>query len=127
MIEKEKNSISVSIDKRFIEAMELFNLQKWYLAHDMFEELWHETHGPERIVLQGILQIAVAHVHLDNGNFNGATILYGEGLGRLKKEGMPDLGLNMDKLINCLEIRLKVLQQNDNLEPLDVPILTKKG
>ena len=126
MIEKEKDSISISRDPRFIEAMELFNLQKWYLAHDMFEELWHETHGPERIILQGILQIAVAQVHLENGNFNGATILYGEGIGRLKKEGMPDLGLNMEKFINCLEIRLKGLQQNHHLDPLDVPILMKK-
>ena len=30
-------------------------------------------------------QVAVAQVHLENSNLNGATILYGEALGRLKK------------------------------------------
>ena len=122
----DKQDDSFINDSRFKIGMKLFNSCQWYKSHDVFEEIWHETGGPERQLLQGILQVAVAQVHLENKNTNGATILYGEGLGRLKKEGMPDLGLNMEKLINCLEIRLKVLQQNDHLDPFDVPILMMK-
>ena len=71
-------------DPRFITALELFNSGAWYEAHDAFEELWHEQVDPNRRLLQGILQIAVAHVHLERGNTRGATILLGEGIGRLK-------------------------------------------
>ena len=84
------------IDSRFQKAVDLFNLSEWYLAHDIFEELWHESHGPERKTLQGLLQIAVAQIHLERGNHNGATILYGEGLGRLKDLGSPDLGIDLE-------------------------------
>ena len=70
-------------DPRLGAAIALFNDAAWYPCHDGFEELWHETAGPMRPVLQGILQIAVAHLHLERGNLRGATILLGEGLGRL--------------------------------------------
>ena len=123
-----KNNISYSIssDSRFKKALELFNSGNWYLAHDTFEELWHETNGPERLSLQGLLQIAVAQVHLENGNINGATILYGEGVGRLKREGTPDLGLNMDTLVHSLETRLKLLQESKNVESYSIPILKER-
>ena len=62
-------------DSRFELGMKLFNSCQWYKSHDVFEEIWHETGGSERQVLQGILQVAVAQVHLENSNINGATIL----------------------------------------------------
>ena len=87
---------------RFKRALDLLNSEDWYPAHDAFEELWHETSGPERITIQAFLQIAVAQLHLENGNKNGATILYGEALGRLTKLGAPDLGFDIDKLGKCI-------------------------
>jgi hypothetical protein len=55
---------------RFEMGMNLFNSCEWYKSHDVFEDIWHETIGPERQVLQGILQVAVAQVHLENSNIN---------------------------------------------------------
>ncbi len=75
--------MSAHDDPRFQQAVDLFNRRAWYEAHDAFEEIWHETAGADRRLLQGILQIAVAHVHLERGNLRGATILLGEGVGRL--------------------------------------------
>ncbi len=76
-------------DPRFQLAVELFNQADWYPAHDAFEELWHETSGQARQTIQGVLQVAVAQLHLQRGNRRGATLLYGEGLGRLKALGTP--------------------------------------
>ncbi len=115
------------LDPRFKEGLELFNSSNWYKAHDVFEELWHETIGPERTTLQGILQVAVAQVHLESGNLNGATILYGEGLGRLRKSGNPDLGLDIQGFCSCLEVRLKALQCNEAVNHLDIPYLKLKS
>tara|TARA_Y100001968_G_C19109494_1_gene596521 strand:+ start:307 stop:696 length:390 start_codon:yes stop_codon:yes gene_type:complete len=113
-------------DPRFHKGITLFNSQDWYLAHDIFEELWHETYGPERQTIQGILQIAVAQLHLERGNLNGATILYGEGLGRLKGMGIPDLGLDIKSLCSTVEARLKFLQKKNDLKECKVPSLNKK-
>ena len=64
-------------DPRFSQGVALFNAAEWYEAHDMFEDLWHETADPERRTLQGIIQVAVAQLHLQRGNTRGATILFG--------------------------------------------------
>jgi hypothetical protein len=113
-------------DKRFKKAINLFNSADWYSAHDAFEELWHEANGAERVTLQGFLQIAVAHIHLESGNLNGATILYGEALGRLKNIGIPDLGVDIETLCECINQRLSLLQEDRDPDQFSVPFLTKR-
>tara|TARA_B100000405_G_scaffold198316_1_gene139046 strand:+ start:204 stop:560 length:357 start_codon:yes stop_codon:yes gene_type:complete len=110
-------------DPRFQQGLELFNAGEWYAAHDIFEELWHETADPERRSLQGILQVAVAQLHLQRGNRRGATILFGEALGRLKRPGTPDLGLDLEALCRAAQQRLEALQQDGDPESCTVPVL----
>ena len=110
-------------DSRFEMGMKLFNSCQWYKSHDVFEEIWHETGGPERQLLQGILQVSVAQVHLENNNINGATILYGEALGRLKKFQLADLGLDIVGLCKCLTKRLELLQMGKDLSVCKLPFL----
>ena len=111
-------------DSRFEIGMKLFNSCQWYKSHDVFEEIWHETGGPERQLIQGILQVAVAQVHLENSNLNGAKILYGEALGRLKKFHVANLGLDIEGLSNCVSRRLEFLQIGKDLAGCSLPILS---
>ena len=110
-------------DPRLGEAIALFNNAEWYACHDGFEELWHETAGPMRPVLQGILQVAVAHLHLERGNLRGATILLGEGLGRLQNAGPDALGVDLQVLRDQAQARLQALQHGDDPERLPCPVL----
>ena len=111
-------------DSRFEIGMKLFNSCQWYKSHDVFEEIWHETGGPERQLIQGILQVAVAQVHLENRNINGATILYGEALGRLKRFHLADFGLDIEGLSNCVSKRLEFLQIGKDLAGCSLPVLS---
>ena len=111
-------------DSRFDIGMKLFNSCQWYKSHDVFEEIWHETGGPERQLLQGILQIAVAQVHLENSNLNGATILYGEALGRLKRFELANLGLDIIGLCKCITRRLEFLHIGKDLDGCSLPVLS---
>ncbi len=113
-------------DESFENAIELFNNQEWYLAHDELEAIWHKTDGKERITIQAILQIAVAQVHLSNDNYNGATILYGEGLGRLNNNKVPDLGLDLHEFIKAIKKRLLILQVGGDLTDICLPKLIRK-
>ena len=124
MVSLDKQEDSFINDSRFEIGMNLFNSCQWYKSHDVFEEIWHETGGPERQLLQGILQVAVAQVHLENNNINGATILYGEALGRLKKFQLDNLGLDIDELTKCVSKRLGFIQIGKDLNDCSFPVLS---
>lgn len=107
-------------DPRWSVAVGLFNQRAWYQAHDAFEDLWQETIGPDRPLLQALVQIAVAHVHLERGNRRGATVLLGEALGRLAPCDNGTLGLDLQALKACISTRLQILQRGG--DPVDVPL-----
>ena len=105
-------------DSLFI-ALNLFNNQEWYEAHDAFEEIWNSVDGDERQVIQGILQVSVSQFHLSKGNFNGATILLGECLGRIKTRTKIELGIDLESFCQCLENLLRKLQNQETLTEND--------
>jgi predicted metal-dependent hydrolase len=107
---------SLMQDPRLAVGLNCFNASDWYAAHDLFEELWHETQGPVRPVLQGVLQIAVAHLHLERDNSNGAMILLGEGIGRLSLVDDNVLGLDIQTLKTLAQVRLQRLQRGLSLD-----------
>ena len=104
-------------------ALNLFNSHKWYEAHDAFEEIWNSVDGDERQVIQGILQVSVSQFHLSKGNLNGATILLGEGLGRIKYRSKINLGIDLESFCKCLENLLRKLQYKEVLDENDMPYL----
>ena len=100
-------------------ALNLFNNNQWYEAHDAFEEIWNYVDGDERQVIQGILQVSVSQFHLSKGNLNGATILLGEGLGRIKTRTKINLGIDLDSFCGSLEDLLRKLQYKEKLNESD--------
>ena len=110
-------------EDNFFNALNLFNNQKWYEAHDAFEDIWNTLDGDERQVIQGILQVSVSQFHLSKGNLNGATILLGEGLGRIKNRTNINLGIDLKSFCKCLEELLRKLQYREELNENDKPYL----
>ena len=104
-------------------ALNLFNSHQWYEAHDAFEEIWNSVDGDERQIIQGILQVSVSQFHLSKGNLNGATILLGEGLGRIKTRTKINLGIDLESFCGCLENLLRKLQYKETLNEDDKPFL----
>ena len=122
-LDMDSEELALRADPRLQAAIHLFNQEEWYACHDGFEELWHETQGPLRPLLQGVLQVAVARLHLERGNRRGATVLLGEGLGRLQRCGSSDLDLDLAALRPLLQQWLLALQNDapiDDLPPLQL-------
>ena len=115
-----------SFEDNFSNALNLFNNQNWYEAHDAFEEIWNTLDGDERQIIQGILQVSVSQFHLTKGNINGATILMGEGLGRIKKRTNINLGVDLESFCKSLEELLRKLQYGEKLTEEDKPYLLRK-
>jgi len=114
-----------SFEDKFFNALNLFNTQKWYEAHDAFEDIWSTLDGDERQIIQGILQVSVSQFHLSKGNLNGATILLGEGLGRIKNRTNINLGIDLESFCKCLEELLRKLQFREELNESDKPYLVR--
>ena len=115
-----------SFEGNLLKALNLFNNQKWYEAHDAFEDIWNTLDGDERQVIQGILQVSVSQFHLSKGNLNGATILLGEGLGRIKNRTNINLGIDLQTFCKCLEELLRKLQYKEELNQNDKPYIVRQ-
>lgn len=57
-------------------ALELFNAGEYFEQHEVFEALWRAEPGPIRQMYQGILQIGVAYLQIERGNYIGARKLF---------------------------------------------------
>ena len=112
-----------SFKDSLLTALNLFNNHEWYEAHDAFEKIWNIVDGDERQVIQGILQVSVSQFHLSKGNLNGATILLGEGLGRIKTRKKVNLGIDLESFCRCLEDLLRKLQCKEPIDEKDRPFL----
>lgn len=80
-------------------GVEQFNGGYYFECHDTLEELWHETRGPDRLFLQGLIQISAGFYHLRNRNFSGAASQMSKGIGKL--ESYPPIygGIDLQGLI----------------------------
>jgi len=81
----------------------LFNEQAYFEAHEVWEDLWAESYGPERKFYQGLIQAAVGLCHFGNGNLRGAVKLYHSSRAYMEPCGSPFLGLDVDDFWRQLE------------------------
>lgn len=64
-------------------GIRLFNAREFYDAHEVWEDVWRESHGMEKKFLQGLIQAAVALHHQSTGNVVGACSLVERARGNL--------------------------------------------
>ena len=109
-------------DQRFCSGIENFNDGQYYIAHDLFEDLWHDTQEPERRWIHGIVQISVAMYHKLNGNINGAILLLAEGISRLNSSLSIPAGLNVELLLKACKRQLELLQYFQQKHEKSLPL-----
>ena len=62
-----------------------FNRGDWYDCHETLEDLWIGSEDEPRWFYQGMLQIAVALHHWQNGNYGGSVSLLLSGVDYLRR------------------------------------------
>lgn len=68
-----------------LRALGEFNRGDWFDCHESLEDLWVGSEDEPRWFYQGLLQVAVALHHWRNGNYGGAILLLGGGIGYLQR------------------------------------------
>jgi len=80
-------------------GLSLFNAEKYFEAHEVWEDLWRVTDGPLRAFYQGMIQAAVALYHLRRNNVAGAGQQIGKSLKNLAAGIGEDHGIDAPDLI----------------------------
>lgn len=57
-------------------GIELFNRGEYFEAHEELEHAWNAEPGLARDLYQGLLQVAVAYLHITRRNYNGAIKMF---------------------------------------------------
>jgi hypothetical protein len=70
-------------DRLFRKGLAAFNSGQFYEAHEHWEEVWLETPNPEKMFLQGLIQIAAAFHHHSRANRQGTHNLLHAGLAKI--------------------------------------------
>ncbi len=117
-------------DPRYLAGILFFNEQDFFKAHEVWEDLWSESHGDARRFVQGLIQAAVGLFHFSGGNLGGAVKLYRSSYDYMKTCGSPFLGLDVAafwlQMGKCFEPLLTTPTPDRSLRPAPelVPVIT---
>jgi predicted metal-dependent hydrolase len=80
-----------------------FNRGAYFDAHELWEDAWRELDGVERIVLQGLIQIAAGLHHLQQRRPRPAAGLLRKGLAKVSQGAFaPGVSLGVDLRVDAL-------------------------
>ena len=99
-------------EELFFSGLQTFNSGNYFDAHEIWEELWSEYYLKDRDFIQGLIQLAVCFVHLQNNNLNGAKSLINKSIKKL--HGFSHDHRNIDlkglkKIMKKLNLELELI------------------
>ena len=89
--------MSDSLPDYFQEGIDLFNAERFFECHEAWEQVWNRSQGDDKLILQGLIQAAVAILHLERGNREGANSLYSKARLKLDLAGKTFKGLDVER------------------------------
>jgi predicted metal-dependent hydrolase len=114
----------------YLEGVRLFNAREFFACHDVLEELWTDTLGPERLFYQGLIHAAVSLFHFEEGNLGGARKMHDSTRKYLEPFAPAFMGLDLEAFLidyeACFEPLLEAgpgWPQGVVLDPETVPLL----
>jgi len=113
---------------QLLQGIREFNRREWFECHETVEDLWIGASGEIRDFYQGIIQIAIALHHWQNGNFGGAVSLLTGGAGYLRRVSdqcqwvdVARLVADSDRLHDALKERGK--ERMESIDPALIPLI----
>ena len=98
------------MDPRLARGRDEFNSGNFFAAHEVWEELWVETVGPEKRLVQGLVQIAAGYAKVESGLRGGALKLLSRGIGLLSEYLRSSTGLVLEPFVAAVGADIQRLQ-----------------
>lgn len=84
----------------YLQGIEHFNRGEYFDSHEVWEELWLDETGGDRLFYKGLIQAAVALYHLENGNATGSRKLLDSSAAYLQGYRPQHRGLDVDGFLD---------------------------
>jgi uncharacterized protein len=100
------------------EGLRLYHAGEFFAAHEAWESVWLGAQEPEKMFLQGLIQVTAAFHHLQRNNPLGTTRLLQAALRRLERYPASFGGISV--VLLCIDIRqwLQALEAGAPAPPL---------
>ncbi len=96
------------------QGIELFNEGRFFECHEAWEEIWKRSDGEVKLFYQGLIQAAVAILHAQRGNLEGARSLYEKASSKLDPIPHEHMGLAIGELRIELAEFIKIASRADS-------------
>ncbi|HEY2107544.1 MAG TPA: DUF309 domain-containing protein [Candidatus Binataceae bacterium] len=93
-----------SIEEIFQQGIDLFNDGRFFEFHEAWEQAWLRSSGDEKLFYQGMIQAAVAILHAQRGNLDGARTLWSKARDKLRPLPADYKEIALGELRGCLEV-----------------------
>jgi uncharacterized protein len=80
------------------EGIQLFNEERYWESHESLESAWRKASGADKEVLQGIILLAAALVHLQKNEIKVTLSVMGRAHSKLTGHHPEHFGINIDDL-----------------------------
>lgn len=108
-------------DRLYRKGLEAFNSFHFYDAHELWEEVWLVTPNPDKMFLQGLIQVAAAFHHYSRANLLGTRNLLQAGLLKLDRFPRIHMKLKLEPLRMIVRGWLLVLEIGENPKKMQFP------
>ena len=114
-------------DRLYQKGLEAFNSAHFYDAHEHWEEVWLVTPNPDKMFLQGLIQVAAAFHHYSRANILGTRNLLRAGLLKLDRFPKVHGGLEIEALRQAVRGWLAALDAGEIPERRKPPRIGRHG
>jgi len=95
------------------EGLRRYNADEFFTAHEVWESVWLEAHEPDKMFLQGLIQVTAAFHHLRHNNYVGTSRLLNAALGRLELYPACFGGISVTMLCSDIRERIEALHADE--------------
>lgn len=95
--------MSPTFEESLRSGIELFNRREFYEAHEAWEAGWIDEPSDERLLLQGLIQVAAGFYKIQRAEPGGTVKLLNAGLAKLRPFVGKSRGVDLPPLIEEVE------------------------
>lgn len=97
----------LSEEKAVFKAIEFFNAERFWEAHEILESVWRNKAEKEKVLVQGLILVCAAYVHLQKKETQTALNVLKRAKKNLENFKGFYYSLNIDKIKSTIELQIE--------------------
>jgi len=101
----------------WLKGTELFNSGRFFDCHEVWEEVWKRAGGAEKLFYQGMIQAAVAILHVERGNPGSARSTWQKARAKLDSFPAEHMEIALGELREAVDAFVAAARAGDRSAP----------